>query len=187
MTVRIKGGVPLTSMGIDPSPAATGIVLLEETGLKIPATLFVAELKPEPGLDGLDRAINVTHQIMEIVHGHKPDRLVVEGFSLNTKNASSIIPLVELGTLIRFSMKMGGLKWYDPRATEVKKFVCGKGTANKEQMMLQVFKRWVFEAATNNVADAYGLACMGLAQAGRLPGITLDMQKIVGAMSVRSK
>jgi crossover junction endodeoxyribonuclease RuvC len=82
-------------------------------------------------------------------------------------------------------MKLDGLKWYDPRATELKKFVCGKGTANKEQVMLQVFKRWGYEAATNNMADGYGLACMGLAQAGRLPGITLDMQKITGALSIR--
>jgi crossover junction endodeoxyribonuclease RuvC len=171
-------------MGIDPSTSATGVVLLEESGSKIPNTLMHIEIAGGKG-SGLDRAINITTQVLELVHHHKPDRLVVEGFSLNTKNASSIIPLVELGTLLRFSMKLDGLKWYDPRATELKKFVCGKGTANKEQVMLQVFKRWGYEAATNNMADGYGLACMGLAQAGRLPGITLDMQKITGALSIR--
>lgn len=186
MAIKLKGSARLTSLGVDPSTTATGLVLLRESGTRVPDVVKAWEIKPTGSTNGLERAINITTSIMEIIQEYHPDKIVVEGFSLNTKNASSIIPLVELGTLIRFSMKLDGLKWYDPRATELKKFVCGKGTANKEQVMLQVFKRWGFEAPTNNLADGYGLACMGLAQAGRLPGITLDMQKITGAMAIRS-
>lgn len=184
--IKLKGGKRLTSIGIDLSATATGIVLLRETGEKVPDVVKAWEIKSTSGTSGLERAINITTTTMEIVHDFSPDKIVVEGFSLNTKNASSIIPLVELGTLIRFSMKLDGLKWYDPRASELKKFVCGKGNANKDVVMMNILKRWGFESPTNNIADAYGLACMGLAQAGRLPGITMEMQKIAGAMSVRT-
>lgn len=185
MTILIKGRKPLVSIGIDPSTAATGIVILRESGQKTPELLRHQEYVPK-SLSGLARAIDVTEAVMRIVHAYAIDRIVVEGYSLNLKNASSVIPLVELGTLLRFSLRLDGLRWYDPRATEVKKFATGKGTANKDQMILQVYKRWSFEAPSSNVADAYALAAMGLASAGRLPGITQEMMKITGAMAIRS-
>ena len=69
---------------------------------------------------------------MQTVQDDKPDRIVMEGYSLNMKHASSVIPLVELGGLLRFMLHLDGFKWYDPRATEVKKFVTGKGNSPKD-------------------------------------------------------
>lgn len=175
---------PITSMGIDLSATATGLVTLRETGSAIPETLWEMEVKSK-GSTGVTRAKEVVTVIMEAVHSQNPDKIVVEGYSLNTKNASSIIPLVEIGGLLRFMLHIDGLKWYDPRASEVKKFATGKGNTPKDKVMMHVLKRWNFEAATNNTADAYVLAAMGLAQANRLPGITLDMRKIAGSMGVK--
>jgi hypothetical protein len=42
------------------------------------------------------------------------------------------------------------------------------------------------ESKTNNTADAYVLACMGLAHANRLKGVTLDQRTIVGNVKLNS-
>jgi Holliday junction resolvasome RuvABC endonuclease subunit len=40
----------------------------------------------------------------------------------------------------------------------LKKFVSGKGNAKKDEIMLQIYKRYGVEINENNAADAYGLA-----------------------------
>jgi hypothetical protein len=40
----------------------------------------------------------------------------------------------------------------------LKKFVCGKGTATKDLMLLHVYKKYGVEFSDNNATDAYGLA-----------------------------
>jgi len=40
----------------------------------------------------------------------------------------------------------------------LKKYVTGKGTAKKDEILLQVYKRYGVELSDNNAADAYGLA-----------------------------
>jgi crossover junction endodeoxyribonuclease RuvC len=177
----------MKSLGIDLSIARAGVVLLEETGARTPKLLLEHEINCTKGQEGIGRARQIVLGLMETIHAHKPDKIVVEGYSLNMKNASSVIPLVELGGLFRFMMHIDGLKWFDPRATELKKFVTGKGNAPKDVVMMNVLKRWGHESMTNNTADAYALACMGLAQANRLPGITLEMRKIAGAMAAVSR
>jgi len=176
---------PISVLGIDPSATATGLVLLKETGTPVPELLLEREIKPK-NMAGVERTKFIVTDIMETIHEHRPDKIVVEGYSLNMKNASSVVPLVELGGLLRFMLQLDGFKWYDPRAGELKKFVTGKGGSPKEQMMMFVFKRWNHQSLSNNTADGYGLACMGLAQANRLPGITQEMRAVVGKMAINA-
>jgi Holliday junction resolvasome RuvABC endonuclease subunit len=42
----------------------------------------------------------------------------------------------------------------------LKKYVTGKGTAKKNEMLLAVYKEWGIEFNDDNAADAYGLALM---------------------------
>lgn len=177
---------PLVSMGIDASVSATGITVLESNGTPTPKLVYEGEIKPPSKLRGVERYIHITREVMTLVHKHVPDKIVLEGYSLNMKNASSVIPMVELGGLIRFLMHIDGLEWFDPRATEMKKFVSGKGTGDKAMIAMHVLKRWNHESATHNLADSYGLAAMGLAQANRLPSITQSMRQIAGSMKLQT-
>jgi crossover junction endodeoxyribonuclease RuvC len=174
----------LTSFGIDLSCSATGIVILRENTTPVPELLLETEIKPKT--TGMVRARAVVTEIMELIHSVNPDRIVVEGYSLG-KNPSSTIPLVEIGGLLRFMLFLDGLAWFDPRASEVKKFVTGKGNVQKDQMMMWVLKRWAHTSLSNNTADGYGLAAMGLAQLDRLPGITKEMRAIAGNMTRRTQ
>ena len=40
----------------------------------------------------------------------------------------------------------------------LKKFAAGKGNAKKQEMLLQIYKRWGVEFTDDNAADAYALA-----------------------------
>jgi crossover junction endodeoxyribonuclease RuvC len=114
-----------------------------------------------------------------------PEKIVLEGYSLNMKKAASVIPLIEIGGLLRFLLHIDGLVWYDPTAPEVKKFTTGKGNSPKEVMMMYVLKRWDHVSIDNNTADAYACAAMGLAISNRLPSITAEMRAIVGKLELR--
>jgi crossover junction endodeoxyribonuclease RuvC len=175
-----KSGRKFTSLGIDPSTVATGVVMLEESGTRLPTVLWQDEIKVAGA--GIQRNATIVSIIMKAILANKPDIIVMEGYSLNMKNAASVIPLVELGGMLRFMLKIEGLKWFDPRAGQLKQFATGKGNSPKDVVMMHVFKRWEFESATNNIGDAYVCAAMGLARAERLPGITLPMKCIVGEM-----
>ncbi len=175
----------VTSLGIDLSTSATGLVLLEEGSNSLPPeVIFETEVKS--GEKGIARNAQIVADVMAVIQEYNPTKIVLEGYSLSTKNASSIIPLVEIGALLRFMMKIEGYIWYDPRANEIKKFVTGKGNAPKDIVMMHVLKRWGHTSKTNNTADAYVCAAMGLAQCNRLPGSTLDMMTIACKMQANS-
>ena len=97
---------------------------------------------------------------------------MIEGYSLNLQNKSSIIPLVELGGILRFCMVLDGLTWYEVKASQVKQFATGSGNSKKSQVMMHVLKRWGHESKSDNTADAYVLAAIGLGSANLLKGLT---------------
>jgi Holliday junction resolvasome RuvABC endonuclease subunit len=176
----------MRALGIDLASGTTGLVVLEGNGTKTPTLVMEQALTFKGKLVGVANQKAVVLRIMEVVHHHMPDRIVIEGYSLNMKNAGSVIPLVEIGGLLRFMLNLDGLKWMEPRANELKKFVSGAGNTPKDKIMMHVLKRWGHESIDNNTADAYGLACIGLAHGGALPGITKEMLALVGGLKMRS-
>jgi len=174
----------LRSLGIDLSTVATGLVLLREHSPQ-PLVEMETEIK-RPKLTGWEQKAAIVQAVLEAVHTFKPDRIVMEGYSLNMKNATSVVPLVELGGLLRFMLHLDGFSWYDPRANQIKEFATGKGNSPKSVVMMHVLKRWQHESMTDNTGDAYVCAAMGLAQANRLAGVTMRMREITGSMKALS-
>ena len=174
----------MKSLGIDLSTSASGLVLLQDTATKFPQLLHEQSLS-FPKLKGIAKYKEIVTTIMMLIHAHNPDTIVLEGYSLNMKNAASVIPLVEIGGLLRFMMHIDGLSWYDPTAGEVKKFTTGKGNAAKEIMMMWVLKRWNHTSIDNNTADAFACAAMGLSIPNKLPGLDKIMRGVVGNLVLR--
>lgn len=173
----------MRSLGIDPSTKATGLVTLDSMHDQAPC--LVREQTVKAGtLVGIERNTMIVTAVMEVIHADKPDIIVMEGYSLNMRNAASVIPLVELGGLLRFMMNLDGYSWLDPRAPELKKFITGKGTGEKDMIMMAVLQRWGHASNNNNTADAYGLAAMGLAYRGKLKGLTKEMLSVVGKLTM---
>ena len=166
-----------TALGIDLSTTTTGLVILKSNGTKVPGLVLEKQVAFKK-LKGLENVQAIVTDIMTTIHEHKPDAISIEAFSLNMRNASSVIPLVGAGSILRFMMYLDGLAWYAPSAGELKSFVTGKGNDPKDMVNAWVLKKWGHMAKDNNTADAYGLACMALATRGELPGITGNMKAL---------
>lgn len=110
-------------------------------------------------LKGMERVLAFHDEIVLSIGILPADLVVVEGYGYASNN---IVPSVEIGTAIRMALHTANVKYITVAPTMLKKFVTGRGIAPKEVMMMETFKRWGFEAKTNNEADAFGLAKIGM-------------------------
>lgn len=152
-------------LGLDVS-THMGMVLLENS-----QPIFEMEYSAPKGLKGIKRVQCFYDQVHASCIKHNPDLVSIEGYGFSNKH--TIVTLVELGTVARLACHHNTVPYIEVPPTSLKKFVTGKGNAKKDQMMLQVFKKWGYEAETDNLADAYALAQFGL---GWLRAIPLSVQ-----------
>jgi len=153
-------------IGIDPSLTSTGIVVLRDGKVELAVTT-----KNKPALGTIDRVRLIYERIVcvaeSLTDGEKwqaPDLIVIEGFSYGSKGRS-VFDIAYLGWRIREELERlrteDGIPWLEVAPTQLKKFATGKGTANKEIILQQVYKRWKYETDNNNIADAFVLAKIG--------------------------
>jgi crossover junction endodeoxyribonuclease RuvC len=167
------------SLGLDLSCTSTGIVVLTENAAS-PTLLHRETVAVKT--KGLQRCSDIAERVIAVAGQFPPQRVVIEGYGGAFKG--SLIPLVEVGTVVRYFLRQLGHQWLEPAPTQLKLFVLGKGAGEKEQVMLQVYKRWGHEAVNNDEADAYVLACIGLGHAGKLKGMTRKMLEVLGTLRV---
>lgn len=145
-------------LGVDVS-TKTGIAVVE-TGKKV---IFTEQVEFKK-MTGWPRVSSIAGRVMEIREEFQPDLILLEGYGF--ANANTLVPLVEIGTAIRYFLWQEGQEYLDVPPTSLKKFVLGKGVGKKEMILLEVYKRWGFTAPTNDIADAVGLGMFGLCCAG---------------------
>lgn len=162
----------IKSMGLDLSTRA-GLVVLQ-LGSTVPLVAREIEFKK---LTGMNRCAAIAKEIQVELERHQPDRVVLEGYGY--ANANSLVTLCEIGTVVRYFLWQEDFAFEDVAPNKLKKFVTGSGCAGKDLVMMNIFKRWGYEAKTNNIADAYGLAAYGLAKHAVMPGITKAMLEMV--------
>lgn len=156
-------------VGLDIS-TKTGMVILDEN-LNV---LLAKELNIKVYKSNLDRANKMSFLVMEnlnLPQYKRPGLVVLEGYGYS--NTNTLVTLAEIGTAIRLSLLRNNIRMVDVPPTSLKKFITGKGTSQKDSIMLEIYKRWGFESETNNIADAFGLAMVGVA----LTGVDLKMPK----------
>lgn len=161
-------------VGVDPSATSTAAVLLFGNTLEY----AINEYK-FPGT-GMPRAMAIQVAFGKMLDQYKPDLAVIEGYGFGNK--FTLVPIVEVGTLLRQSLLARGIKCVAVPPTTVKKFVVGTGDAKKEDMKLYAWKRWGFEHLSNDVVDAYCLGVAGLVASGEVPGTKADkatLKKVV--------
>ena len=151
-----EGGVRV--IGLDPSLTSFGVGYL--TVFPEPSEFRLWTESSEilkPRVTGAQRLLWFYEKITQvIVHA---DLVVVEGYAYSQGNAMA--KMGELGGVVRMAIYESGVPWGDVAPTTLKKFITGKGNAKKDQIMLEVYKRWGFDKATTDEADALGLAMMG--------------------------
>lgn len=164
------------SMGVDVA-TKTGLAVLEEPVAKSSRPRTCLTRVATAGSSGLERARSIAAQVVKVAVDYDPQVIVVEGYGF--ANRHSLADLVEVGTLVRDRLWKNGLEWHEVAPTQLKKFVLGKGSGKKDEMRLGVFKRWGFEDPSADVVDAYGLAALGLALGGHLPGLIEPQRDVV--------
>lgn len=169
-----------------------GLDISTKTGLAIINT----EPKPNPDIvghsvstklittkkfTGLERADYITNHCLDLIESILPAfhkyRIMIEGYGFT--RTQNLVPLIEVGTVLRYRLFLEGYKYIEVPPTSLKKFVTGKGNVKKEMMLKEVYKRWNIDCDTNDEADAVGLAYMGMALDGKLklPKANMDALK----------
>ena len=155
-------------IGLDIS-TKTGLCVLNphRGGLSI-----ITKLITTKKFTGLERANHIANECMSIIESEIPVpvtnsyRIVIEGYGFT--RTQNLVPLIEVGTVLRYRLFLQGYKYIDVPPTSLKKFVTGKGNVKKEMMLKEVYKRWNIDCDTNDEADAVGLAYFGMALDGKV-------------------
>lgn len=109
-----------------------------------------------------------------------PGTLLVEGYAFGAKCSREA--LGELGGIYRMLAHERGWTIVVVPPSVLKLYVTGKGTAPKELMMLEVFKRWGYSAPENNSADAYSLMRLAVDYLSDRAGLTKRVAEVLGKL-----
>jgi crossover junction endodeoxyribonuclease RuvC len=139
------------AVGIDQSVRHTGICALAENGSLVLLTLV------EPvGLEEGARLAYIESAVQEALGAGEVEAVVMEGYSYNSVNKKFL--LGEVGATVKLAVFKSGAALYIAAPKQLKKFVTGKGSSDKEDIMSAVYARWHVKIDNDNLADAYGLA-----------------------------
>lgn len=116
-------------------------------------------------LTGMERIHAIAAEVLSVHAQYKPQFVVVEDYAVSRFGGSAIVS-ISIGSVIRFLLWQQDIPYLEVSPTSLKKFVTGKGNAKKDQMILEVFKRYGYTSKTNDIADAVGLGMFGLCAAG---------------------
>lgn len=154
-------------LGLDLSWTATALVAIREDGSVAHRATIGTEKRDFPNhisrLLTMDRWIGeaIADALGFSIGGHPIDSgirttVAIEGYSMGSSHGREMAG--ELGGAVRMRIAEWGFKFLDVPPTTLKKFVTGKGVAPKEVMLREVYRRWGFDADSNDEADAYALA-----------------------------
>jgi len=147
-------------IGIDPSLAHTGFIILNEED-----TIIRQLTIPTSSKDIIEDRINtitnilVVESILPLCTDSTICKIGIEGLSFGSRG-QSMLELSGLHYHLRLSLWNKGIDYSIIPPTQLKKFVSGKGNSKKDLMLLNVYKKWGVEFNDDNLADAYGLAQM---------------------------
>ena len=144
--------------GIDLSLTGTGLVQFTNSGDLVSLSAFRPKAK-----DGIARLDEIATGV--VAHIEHADLVVIEGLAFMSQTPSAL-ERTGLWYLIRHWLWQEQIECVSLPPTSLKKFVTGKGNAEKQHMLLEVFKRWNISAADDNQADAYSLGRVGLCLRG---------------------
>ena len=160
--------------GLDLTTKA-GLVVVEYTGADIvPVYQGVVSSKPAT-LRCADRTYNIAQQIIEVLNKFGVSEVMIEDYGGRFK--SSLIVLAELGGVVKLYLSLNQIKFQVVSPTMLKKFFTGKGTADKNIMIKEAYKRYGFDTDSDDIADAFALSVFALALGGadvNLPKTNLE-------------
>jgi len=148
----IGNGSPV-AVGIDQSYGGFAISILEIP----PQDQFFTAVAKNSSFKGVERLSELRAFLLETLDGHNIQDIAMEGYAYSATMGHT---MGELGGMVKIALfdTFGIKPLLVPPAT-LKKYVTGKGTGiQKNQILLNVYKKWGIEFTDDNAADSYGLA-----------------------------
>lgn len=144
-------------LGLDLSLSATGYYLIKDNN---EYEAFQINTKPNDFENDIQRADYIVGVILEKIKNIPITFIGIEDY-FSGQQASSVIKLAILGTVVRCRLLDNGYSYMAFAPTQVKKFETGSGNAPKDNMLKSVFKKHNFDTNSNNIADACAIAYLG--------------------------
>jgi len=164
-------------VGIDPS-TKTGLVIIDEDGEVWEATEITHEGK-DP-----ERMIHLIGKTMK--HIGPDDIIAIEGFAFGAKGAA-VGTMYGIGWGMRMDFFRCRVNYTEVSPSAVKKFASGKGNTKKDELGVEIYKRWGFEHKSDNVRDAYVLAQIARAMHEQLKLTAFQQDVITGLLVPKEK
>ncbi len=142
-------------LGLDLSLTGTGIVVLNKDS----EVVYAKTVKND--LTGPARLVFIRNEIASVLEDCTPTKVCIENYAMGIRSGQSF-SIGELGGVVRTLLYQHGYEFLLASPTQLKKFITGKGVAEKDVIMLSVYKNFGYEPKDNNIADAYGLAKIAL-------------------------
>jgi len=169
-------------IGIDQSVLHTGICILNED-----ASVYYLGLIEPKGLRDHERLAYIRDGLTAVLGELRFATGVMEGYSYGSVNKKFL--LGEVGAVIKLALFDHCDKCFDAAPKQLKKFVCSKGSASKEEVMIAIEKQWGVVIQDDNVADAYSLARIGyeIARPGSVMRHQLDVVKMIKSKDLKKE
>lgn len=175
--------------GLDISLCSTGICILDGTQL---VSQELVKSKPlgdsyhDETLRLIDIMTRITSLGTEFAKRLKDiDLVVVEGLAFAVRHTTSVMQLAALHYGLRMALEMEGKNTVIVAPPTVKKFGTGKGNAKKEEMMLEVYKRYGFSFSSNDLADAFILSMIGKNLLEESKDLTKPQKEVIETLKVQ--
>jgi Holliday junction resolvasome RuvABC endonuclease subunit len=117
--------------------------------------------------------------IRELCRG--AELVVIEGLSFGS-NMPSAQERAGLWFLAPRVLWKANIRMQSVAPTALKKFVCGKGSAEKSLILREVFRHWGIVADDDNSADAAGLRRIGLVLVGAAKPETEAQREVISVL-----
>ena len=146
-------------LGIDQSLTGSGVSIIDIDGIieidGIQGKQLIKSTKK-----GVKRLIDIKNQILVLNDKFKPDYVAMEGYGFMTKGRA--FELGELGGMLKVMFTELGKEPMIIHPSHLKKYITGKGNADKSIMLMGIYKKYGIEFDNHNIADSFGISKMAL-------------------------
>lgn len=173
----------MITVGLDLSLAKTGYVIMND-GVVIASGLIKSKPIGDKPIDETRRIVKIATDIVNTIDRYllprEPDMISIENLAFMARNTTSLVQLSALNYLVRIRLDERNIPFTMVAPTTLKKFITQKGNADKNLVMMEVYKRYGFESLDDNIADGFSLAVLAQAVMGNpIKPLTDPEQEVV--------
>jgi len=174
----------MITVGLDLSLAKTGICIIQEGGILLYSGLIKSKPSGDSYLAETKRIVKIAEEIVQKIDEYCPNEapglVVIEAQAFMARNTSAITQIAGLSHLVRTLLAEFQWKCILVAPSSLKKYITGKGNADKNIVMMEIFKQYGHTFMEDNTADSFGLSAVGWAVLGNpLKKLTVPQQEVV--------